>query len=147
MTIGYSDSGVLIQVVGADYRNTPGLLIPQSGGHPQKPATYSELAALESQANEKIQILQDQIAFLASQVQILLDRESGSDRVDYLVTTPTIDREFVHNFGVNPSTVSIYSLINGELITDTCQVIVTDPGRAIAVRTDIPIAYRLILKP
>jgi hypothetical protein len=54
-------------------------------------------------------------------------------------------REFTHNFGVNPSAVTVYTLDTGEIVRTFVKIVI--PGQVIAVETSIALAYRVLIRP
>ena len=61
-------------------------------------------------------------------------------------STPVLYQEFVHNYGSDPIAVVVYRWADNEVVTDRVQINVTDPNKAIAITTAVPLAYRLTLR-
>ena len=143
MQIGFSDPGLMVQVVGADYRNTPGVYVPPTDGHPDKAVPFSELLALERSLTAQIQTLRDHVNLLHS----LLQQQSRASSVqEFLVELSGLPIEIPHDLGKDPAIVAIYDRATQELITDAVLVWISQPNHAITIQSDIPVSCRVLVK-
>lgn len=143
MQIGFSDPGVIVQVVGSDYRNTPGVYVPPTDGHPDKAVPFSELLALERSLTAQIQTLRDQVNLLHG---LLQQQGRASSVQEFLVELNGVPVEIPHDLGKDPAIVAIYDRVSQELITDSVLVWISEPNHAITIRSDVPVSCRVLVK-
>lgn len=136
--------GFLSQVQGADYRGTSGLKIPSSGGVSDHPIRYDELIAmLAEERNLRSVDLSNIVLAVGNQIQTILYPKFAQT-----VFVPTTYQEFTHGLQLEPTNFGLWLLDGtGTNITDVVHIKITQPKVAISVETDIPVAYRIVIRP